>query len=916
MTRYHTIRFSLWLPVLILGAFITMMIASSIWQYKLQTELLETRTTTLVQSRMGIMQHRIESLLRLQQNALITEEIAEFGAQPEVVFLALIDDTGQIRHATQRPWLDKPANNLIPAFDSNRFNNAQQNRLLSLQFDTQHDHLMAYQPVSLAALPGQIRPTQTGVLLLKYDLTNAKAEILHNTFNRSLSDMIIGGLTMLLLIAVLHRWITRPLGYLQGVVNRISQGDFSLRADIAGRGELADLAAAINKMQVDLATSSQQVQGSFEELRASEENLSVTLNSIGDAVITTDINGKITQLNPVAEQLTGWPLADARGQLLASVFHIINTQSRLPTINPVKQVLETGDIVGLANHTSLMSRDGHEYQIADSAAPIRNKNGQITGVVLVFHDVSKQYRQQALIVAREAELRKITDILPGPVSHVNRHGRYIFVSEVFESWFGKKPEDIIGLTQIEVLEPEIYAQYEPYFVSARNGESVSFEVTITTPINGVRHALVKVIPDFDSDGTVCGYFTISMDISPLKQAEQETRNLRDQLVQATKMEAVGHLTAGIAHDFNNMLGAILGYTELTQHVIASGKLQETGPYLAAILKAGNRAKELIAQMLTFSRKSARPNDDVPVILLAPIIKEVVTLLRSSIPSTINLNYQISSEHLKAHIHAIQLHQIIVNLGINARDALGEYGKIEITLSSCHFKNEVCDSCKHSFNGDYARLTVRDNGSGIARENMARIFDPFFTTKGVGKGTGMGLSVVHGLVHTVGGHIRVESGNTGSSISILLPLDSSTLTEETVTPYSLPKSQNLLKNLHIMVVDDEPEIATMVRDLLKLHSAEVTLFNDPRQALASFENNPQIIDMVITDETMPGLSGMHLAQKILAIKPGLPIILITGYSEHANIETADAIGLAGFFYKPVKTSELLQKIQTLLQINAK
>ena len=120
----------------------------------------------------------------------------------------------------------------------------------------------------------------------------------------------------------------------------------------------------------------------------------------------------------------------------------------------------------------------------------------------------------------------------------------------------------------------------------------------------------------------------------------------------------------------------------------------------------------------------------------------------------------------------------------------------------------------------------------------------------------------------------------------------------------------------MVVDDEPEIATMVRDLLKLHSAEVTLFNDPRQALASFENNPQIIDMVITDETMPGLSGMHLAQKILAIKPGLPIILITGYSEHANVETADAIGLAGFFYKPVKTSELLQKIQTLLQINAK
>ncbi|HEX5636944.1 MAG TPA: ATP-binding protein, partial [Gammaproteobacteria bacterium] len=558
-----------------------------------------------------------------------------------------------------------------------------------------------------------------------------------------------------------------------------------------------------------------------------------------------------------------------------------------------------GEIVGLANHTSLIARDGREYQIADSAAPIRNKTGKVTGVVLVFHDVSRQYRQQALIAAREAELRKITSILPGPVSHIDHHGRYIFVSEVFASWFGKPAEEVIGQTQLEVLGEDLYAQIQPYIFRARNGEPVSFEITIPTPTAGPRHTLVNVIPDVDGDEAVRGLFIIGMDISQLKLAEQEAHELRDQLIQATKMEAVGHLTAGIAHDFNNMLGAILGYTELTQHVIASGKLQDTSTYLAAILKAGNRAKELIAQMLTFSRKSTVAANDVPVILLAPIIKEVVSLLRSSIPSTIDLNYQLGADDLQACIHPVHLHQIIINLGINARDAIGEYGKIEISLSARHDNEQVCDSCKHPFGGDYVQLTVRDNGSGIPKDILARIFDPFFTTKGVGKGTGMGLSVVHGLVHTVGGHILVESSGNGTAISILLPVVNASLSAPDTTAYSLPKSLELLKGIRILVVDDEPTMATMMQEVLNLHGANVTLFNDPLQALASLENNPQQVDLVITDETMPGLSGMHLATKMLAINPALPIILCTGYSENASAESAEANGLAGCFYKPVK-----------------
>lgn len=912
MNLYRAIRLNLWLPVLILCAFVTMVAATSTWEYKQQIDHLELRTNEHIQTRMETLQRRIESLLRLQDHGLVAEEIAASGALPDVIFLAMIDEDGQILHANHLPWLQKSAATQVPDFDSSRFNKALQTRHLVLQFDTTaHRHIIAYQPVSLATSPDQIRSTRSGVLLMKYDMTLGLADILHETLVETVRNIIIGGLTMFMLMFILHHWLTRPLDYLCEAVQRISHNDFRSPVNFIGNGELAKLGEAINKMQADLATSTQQLQTSYEELRRSEENLSVTLSSIGDAVITTDVAGKIVQLNPVAQQLTGWTQHAAQGQPLTTVFRIINSISRQVADNPVLRVLSTGEIVGLANHTSLMSRDGIEYQIADSAAPIRDKSGTIIGVVLVFHDVSKQYKQQARIAASEAELRKITNILPGPVSRVDAEGRYLFVSNVDQSWFGKRPEDVIGQTHADSLGPELYAQYQPYIKRALAGETVSFELSLSNTANTVRHALIHVVPDFNEAGKVCGYFTIGVDISPLKQAEQESQRLREQLLQSTKMESVGQLTAGIAHDFNNMLGAILGYTELSQQVIANGKPQTASSYLAAILKAGNRAKELIAQMLTFSRKATKAAGDVPVIMLTPIVREVSILLRSSIPSTIALNYQIESENLKACIHPVHLHQIIVNLGINARDAIGEFGKIDISLVTYKEQEKHCASCKHPFSGEYAQLMISDSGGGIAPEIQDKIFDPFFTTKAIGQGTGMGLSVVHGLVHSVGGHIWLQSDTNGSRISILLPLDKSPLNAEVVASYTLPKSPTLLTGKHILVVDDEPDMATMLGELLGLHGAKISVFNAPQDALSHFEKNPQQFDLVITDETMPGLSGMGLARHLLKIKPALPVILYTGYSENANAETAAAAGIAAFFYKPVKMNDLLQKIQQLL-----
>jgi signal transduction histidine kinase/CheY-like chemotaxis protein len=417
----------------------------------------------------------------------------------------------------------------------------------------------------------------------------------------------------------------------------------------------------------------------------------------------------------------------------------------------------------------------------------------------------------------------------------------------------------------------------------------------------------------DAQNNVISLHGIAADITERKQTEAATHALRDQLLQATKMEAVGHLTAGIAHDFNNMLGAMMGYTEIAQKVVAAGQVQNVDRYLGEILNAGQRAKELIAQMLTFSRTQTDTSKmEVPVTLVTPVIKEVVAMLRSSIPSSIDLNYQTSDPDLKARIQPVNLHQIILNLTVNARDAMGEYGRIDIKTSKHTVLDQLCASCQQAFSGNFIKISVTDTGSGIDGHLLQNIFTPFFTTKEVGKGTGMGLSVVHGLVHTLGGHIEVESTlKKGSKFSIWLPEAASEQATENLGDI-LENTGGTLAGIRIMIVDDEISMGTILKEFLTMQGALTSVFNSPVAALEAFEEHPDQVDIVITDETMPGLTGMHLAELMLKQRPDLPIILCTGYSEHASPALAEKIGLAGFFHKPLKLNELLSKIRLVLQ----
>lgn len=627
-------------------------------------------------------------------------------------------------------------------------------------------------------------------------------------------------------------------------------------------------------------------------------------------VSVTDIKGTITYVNNLFCNLSGYTVEE----LIGKNHRILNSGTHPPEFF---QDMYRNISAGKTWHAEICNRNkqGNLYWVQSSMIPyIDQKTGKVVEYISIRTDITAQkhiqHEQNLLLSIIQAAPQFIATATPeGRVTHINPAGRKLL---------GFAMNEDISSTRIAETHPQwaneiVLKQAIP---TAMRVGTWTGETALLARDGREIPIMQTIFCHRESNGSVTQLLTIASDLSQRNQMEREAIALREQVVQATKMESVGHLTAGIAHDFNNILGAMLGYAELSKMMlnnpqsVASEKIQS---YQDMILTSGNRAKELILQMLTFSRISENETDinNIPVIYLAPVLKEVTALLRSTIPSTIDLNYIIENDQSKARIHPVQLHQVILNLGVNARDAMGEYGKLDISLSEIHCEQTICASCKSAFSGNYLKISVKDNGSGIPQEVLNKIFDPFFTTKGVGKGTGMGLSVVHGIAHGAQGHIQVESSkDQGSAISILLPLDD--LTEATIESTKLASSKSFsITGARILLVDDEPSMAAMTKEYLVTNGAVVDSYTDPILALEAYKNNPHNYDLVITDETMPGLSGMHLAEKILNIKPGMPVILCTGYSEHATPEAAANAGLAAFFLKPVNMSELMQTIYTLL-----
>lgn len=399
-------------------------------------------------------------------------------------------------------------------------------------------------------------------------------------------------------------------------------------------------------------------------------------------------------------------------------------------------------------------------------------------------------------------------------------------------------------------------------------------------------------------------FSIVHDITERKKAEKEREQLSNQLTQSQKMEAVGTLAGGIAHDFNNILAIILGNAELAADDVPEGN--PAAGCLEEIRLASIRAKDMVQQLLSFSRKTDQKKKSLD---LVPVINESMKMLRTAIPSSVEFGIQIPDDPCNILGDTSQINQIIMNLTTNAADAMSEEGGVlEVTLQKILLRDE-----KPCFDwvlspGAYIRLRVRDTGEGIAPETMARIFEPYYTTKDIGKGTGMGLSVIHGIVKRHNGGIRVESEpGRGTVFEIYFPALGELDEEEEKEPEEEIKGGSE----SILFVDDEESMVNLNRQRLERLGYQVKSTTKPLQALKWFSADPDQFDVIITDMTMPRMTGDRLTTEVLKIRPHMPVIICTGYSERMSAKKAAALGVSKYIEKPIDLRDLAASLREVL-----
>lgn len=390
----------------------------------------------------------------------------------------------------------------------------------------------------------------------------------------------------------------------------------------------------------------------------------------------------------------------------------------------------------------------------------------------------------------------------------------------------------------------------------------------------------------------------------LKQEMAEHERAERELIQAHKMEAIGTLAGGIAHDFNNILMAIMGYAEIGLYK-KNISTEKTSYIFQQIMQAGGRAKSLVKQILTFSRQQEQEKMPVHV---GSIVKEALKLLAVTLPKNIEISRHILTEADLVLADPIQIHQIIMNLCTNAAHAMKETGgDLRVALLDVQKSTPEAIIVSDLSAEAFIELSVRDTGTGIDASIVDRIFDPFFSTKAKGEGTGMGLSVVHGIVKSCGGKVVVESyPNNGACFRVFLPKIDRLFTEAAQDMPSLPAGTE-----HIFFVDDEPALIEVVKEMLETFGYAVTTSSDPAEALERFRENPRQFDLVITDKNMPRMSGFELAKGLLSIYPGIPLILCSGFNDHADMEKAEAIGFSEMIIKPLVMREVAETIRQVL-----
>jgi PAS domain S-box-containing protein len=675
---------------------------------------------------------------------------------------------------------------------------------------------------------------------------------------------------------------------------RLEEATAARRTTLLTAGGTAGMAAllVLAVMFVDARSSAR--------MRKSEQWLSTTLESIGDAVIATDERGCVKYLNPVATKLTGWSSDEARTRQLDEVFRIVSEDTGETVPSPVERVLREGTVVGLANHTLLVRRDGQRFPIEDSGAPIKDAGGTIHGVVLVFKDASSQRQAEAALAASEERLRlAIEGAELGTWDYDLSTQELVWNAQLYRM-MGYEPGTRITRDMVrDRAVPEDLPAIERAVERAR-ADRVPYHIEhrITRADDGAQRTL-SVLGRylFNEEGKPTRLLAIVTDVTERRQLEQRVR-------QSQKLDALGTLAGGIAHDFNNILSILRGNLLLIEADLPPD--HPIAPAISEMSRAASRARDLVRQILTFGRQQEQ---DRKIIALGDVVQEALKLLRATIPANVEIRGRISPDLPPVLADAGQIHQVVMNLGINSSHAIGRApGTITVEIDEAEIDANSAAHSPDLHEGHYVRLRFGDSGSGMTRDVLERVFEPFFTTKPQGTGTGLGLAVVRGIIKSHDGAITVYSEpGKGTQFHLYFPAVEGTTAS--VPKLATPPSQG--EGQRILYIDDEDALVTLARRLLERLGYRVAGFSIPEAALAAFEAAPNEFDLVLSDLSMPGLSGIDVARRVLEIRPDIPVLLASGYVRNEDVEVARSIGVREIIWKPATINEMGELLKRVL-----
>lgn len=650
-------------------------------------------------------------------------------------------------------------------------------------------------------------------------------------------------------------------------------------------------------------------------LRESEIRFRSLHNNVPVGIFRSTPKGRFLSVNPTLFNMLGYSTEE---ELMA--MRIPDLYIDAAERNRLLDELKNKGVV-LASEIRLKHKDGTILTLSLNATPIFDDEGKLMHIDGMVEDITERKRIESELHEREKELDSIINNTPDIIYRLDAQGTISFISNAI-SRYGYRAHELIGRNMKEIVHPEDWRKMQKVNERRRGDRATrGLEVKLLTKdkptvqlettadeIEVDRTFLIDAEGLYYSEGAesvFIGTQGIARDITERIVHEREREAMSKRLAQSQKMEAIGTLAGGIAHDFNNILSGIIGFSELALEQ-KSNLDPETQHYISNVLVCGNRAKSLVQQILRFSRQNS---DAMQFTHIKPIIKELIKLIKASFPSTIEIIHSITAQNDRVYANPTQIHQVIMNLCTNANHAMrGKSGKLTINVENITLLHPRRFQALHIPPGDYIRLIVVDEGYGIPEGIMDKIFEPYFTTKDVDEGTGLGLAVTLGIMKNCRGLLEVDSRpGEGTTFSVYWPL-SETGEKKLSEPAGSAPIGNGQK---LLIVDDESFFLEVIKTYLESLNYTVYAYHGSLEVLEIIRRNPNEFDLIITDQTMPKMTGIQLVSEIRTMNSKVPIILCTGFSEVVSEETAANCGISKFLMKPVNNENLAITVNQLL-----